>query len=299
MNKITNYFKNNKSRTVELIVAGIVIGFACGLPIGLGVLSGVAKEFKTLIIVIITALILISVFIALIYIFRDKIFSWFNLTLTQKPKIVSQNISAFISAIKGNDLERIKETSHSSFQILFNLYLWYKLRQWSFGLLIGLVVAFTGLAGSALIYHQNEILEAQEKYLEEQTNQLKAQTVWFEKEISSVEIQVVEATRASLFSHALEIQRILIDNPDLVEYFYEGKNHKECTDKKLVKKITIVSEMFADMIDHAASCKPSDIKKEGWDEYANDMYNSSPAFKEFVNKYEDWYPSLAKWIEFD
>lgn len=62
----------------------------------------------------------------------------------------------------------------------------------------------------------------------------------------------------------------------------------------------IVSEMHADMLDHAISSDAEQFAKEGWDEYAQDLYNNSPAFRKFMNDPEirSWYPFISKWIKY-
>ncbi|GJL60318.1 MAG: hypothetical protein NPIRA03_31750 [Nitrospirales bacterium] len=58
-----------------------------------------------------------------------------------------------------------------------------------------------------------------------------------------------------------------------------------------------MSEMLADMLDHAAASKVVVLEDEGWDDYAREMYANSPVFRDFLNQSVDWYPSVEKWID--
>ena len=52
------------------------------------------------------------------------------------------------------------------------------------------------------------------------------------------------------------------------------------------------------MLDHAAASNVVVLEDEGWDDYAREMYASSPVFRKFLKESGDWYPSIEKWVDF-
>ncbi len=86
----------------------------------------------------------------------------------------------------------------------------------------------------------------------------------------------------------------MVEHPELYPYFYENEPVPIDVDEKTRIQVEIISEMLADMIDHAAA---SLLTHEGWEEYANDMYEHSPAFRRFADERRQWYPSMWRWIE--
>ncbi len=151
-----------------------------------------------------------------------------------------------------------------------------------FNIFVGVIVAFTGLAGSALLYQQNKILQTQEQ--------------WFIKQTSSADNQSIEATRSSLFNHAIEIQNQLIQNPQLIPFFYEGKEIDKNLSESDKAKCIIISEMICDMLDHASGSNMNEKTKNGWRNYANDMIKNSPVLKDFLDTNKSWYVSIHEWI---
>lgn len=119
------------------------------------------------------------------------------------------------------------------------------------------------------------------------------------KSVTSLEDQNLIELRANLFTHALNMQKIWIEHPELYDYFYKNKKIEENIDLKDKRRLLIMAEMLADMLDHAAASNMTQIQKEGWPTYAKEMYSTSPIFRDFLNSSQDWYPSVGKWIDFE
>jgi len=102
--------------------------------------------------------------------------------------------------------------------------------------------------------------------------------------------------RQALFSHALEMQSQWIEHTDLYPYFYKNKVLDGSGVEEIQVRTKIICEMLADMLDHAAASDLQQMTEEGWGAYAQDMYDNSPAFREFLASTADWYPSVGKWV---
>ncbi len=274
-----------RNRTLELLVVGVILGFVCGMPIGLGLFADAADHIQGLFTLTISFLIAFSVLIFITYLFKDKIFKWLSMKILKVPHEMASEFTNTILAIHEKDKISIESSATKLAEMTVSYLAWFRLRRWLFNLLIGVILAFTGLAGSALLYQQNKILVKQEQ--------------WFTQQTAHSDNQSNEATRSSLFAHAMEIQNNLIQNPELYAYFYSSKPITSETELATKQKALIISEMICDMLDHASASSISDNTKAGWSDYANDMYNSSPVFKEFLDNRISWYPSIRKWIKIE
>ena len=115
--------------------------------------------------------------------------------------------------------------------------------------------------------------------------------------LTAIQNQNLLSTRQNLFNHAMEMQRIWIENPELIPYFYEEKELNGA-DSVTTRQVLIMCEMLADMLDDAAASELKAMTAEGWGNYARDMNANSPAFRQFLNEKQKWYPSISQWIEF-
>ncbi|MEO0555331.1 MAG: hypothetical protein AAF149_19125 [Bacteroidota bacterium] len=205
--------------------------------------------------------------------------------LVKNPTDISREFTDLLVSVQNKDDTKIADSGVRLFETIIAIIARHRLTVWLFNLLIGVIVAFTGLAGSALLYQQNQTLVEQTK--------------WFTKQTEHTDNQSIEATRSSLFTHALAVQNVLIQNPDLYDYFYHGKEINDSLAQNDKKKIQVVCEMICDMLDHAANSSAlSGETREGWKVYANDMMKSSPPFREFLLRRKDWYPTIGEWIDF-
>lgn len=282
---MSNQETNFRSQTLEQLSVGIVIGFVCGMPIGLGLVASFADHFESILIIVIVLLFLISILILFVYYSRERLFNWLRIKIVKTPSDISNEFSNLIVSSQSSDKIKITDSSIRLFEMIVGLIAWHRLRVWLFNLLIGVIVAFTGLAGSALLYQQNQTLIEQ--------------TQWFTKQTEHIDNQSIEATRSSLFAHALAVQNVLVENPDLYDYFYNGKMiDKSLTEHNRIK-INVISEMICDMLDHAANSNAlSGETKEGWKVYANSMMQNSPPFRDFLLHNKEWYPTIGEWIDF-
>lgn len=73
-----------------------------------------------------------------------------------------------------------------------NWFIWGRLRNWWWNWILGVFIALGGLTGTILLINQNELLEAQNKKIDDQTGLLKAQN-----ELVSRQMQLEEANRRS------------------------------------------------------------------------------------------------------
>ena len=274
-----------RNKRLELISVGVFLGFVCGMPIGLGFFAGISEHIQTFIVYTVSILFSLSVLIFLIYLFRDRIFKRIGIELSKTPKELSDNIANIIVAHKSQELDVVKKESSQFLETLISFAVWHKLRNWLFNMVIGILVAFSGLVGSALLYQQNRTLEEQ--------------TDWFKTQTAHTDNQSLEATRSALFAQALEIQNILVDKPQYYDYFYANKEIGKNIHKEDLARLNIICEMFCDMIDHASSSALTGESKEGWKDFAIDMLDTSPVFRNFLLERRTWFPSIENWVDLD
>ncbi|MBI5475220.1 MAG: hypothetical protein HY964_00620 [Ignavibacteriales bacterium] len=104
-------------------------------------------------------------------------------------------------------------------------------------------------------------------------------------------------SRANLFAQAGEIQKIIVEHPELLEYIYNSKKSLDSTSDLDTKiRVAVICEMYADMLDHAAGSHIFEAK-DGWLEYALFIYSNSEVFRKFIKDKKDWYPKLYDYLD--
>ncbi len=113
-----------KNQTLELLTAGIIIGFVCGMPIGLGLFSEVANHIESITIVAIISLFVIATLIILIFLFRKRIFDWLKIKVSKTPEETNNQVKLLVEGITTSDEKKIENSIINLIELGFGLISW-------------------------------------------------------------------------------------------------------------------------------------------------------------------------------
>jgi hypothetical protein len=114
--------------------------------------------------------------------------------------------------------------------------------------------------------------------------------------------QVSQSNRASahtaIFSHSLELTRLMMENPEVRPYLSEGKDL--IREDPLYDKVILICEMFADFYEHV-SLQRENLPEQSrgcWDKAIAHRYQRNSALKRYIEAHRSVYaPSLLAAIE--
>ncbi len=145
---------------------------------------------------------------------RDRILRFLNIKVTTKAEdVVSITARTIGDALSGNT-QAVKENSEEFAKIAVSWYAWTSFYRWVIGTAIALLVAFAGLAGTALFIEQNRRLETQNKYILNQNELIQNQN-----DIQSV--LLAENLRAPFLN-----EPTLSDSPGIFRGEYQAESCK-------------------------------------------------------------------------
>ena len=116
-------------------------------------------------------------------------------------------------------------------------------------------------------------------------------------------IQTMQATanmKASMYAtmtiQTLEMDKILLEHPQLRPYFYEKWDPSGLTDYETRNKVTIIAEYQLDyfdlvmtQLDYIPTDQDSEEDKETWKKYFADSFANSPALCKRITDKPGWY----------
>jgi hypothetical protein len=88
---------------------------------------------------------------------------------------------------------------------------------------------------------------------------------------------------------SLDIMKYIADNPELYKYFYESQELRDDDVNRV--KVLCCAEMIANYLDAVVMHK-SHMPKSVWGRwkvFITEQVRSSPALRDFVNEYRQWY----------
>lgn len=106
-------------------------------------------------------------------------------------------------------------------------------------------------------------------------------------------VQLRQTIRAEahgkVYENSLEVQKLLLDNPEFRPFFYEGAT-MEPTDERY-PRLLAMAEIFTDYLEHIALQRENvpDEVKTAWDGYARFFLESSPIIRSFVAQHRSSY----------
>jgi hypothetical protein len=88
---------------------------------------------------------------------------------------------------------------------------------------------------------------------------------------------------ASIFSHYLEVTRLMLDNPEIRPYLYDGK--KLSPDDPNYAKVLFACEVFGDFYEHVSLQRENlpHQSLECWDKAIADRYRRNPTLRTYLD----------------
>lgn len=130
------------------------------------------ETIATIIIVSLIAFVSLAVLIA---IFSERILT--KVFGTAKTDLVSlgEPLNSLFWGVATTDKQTVVKSSDALIRIILARISWFEVRRWMLGVIIGLAAAFAGIAGSVLLYKQNELLTQQNIKIDKQNDQIDKQ----------------------------------------------------------------------------------------------------------------------------
>ncbi|HEV2694108.1 MAG TPA: hypothetical protein VG347_14530 [Verrucomicrobiae bacterium] len=111
-------------------------------------------------------------------------------------------------------------------------------------------------------------------------------------------INMINGLQQSMAKITVDLDRVFVDRPELMPYFYGRKDISESDTNYLQVEATAVTVL--DVFDIASS-QPDRYKDqwkhpEAWDEWIIDTFSESPVLRQVLRKRADWYPGLTNYL---
>jgi hypothetical protein len=92
----------------------------------------------------------------------------------------------------------------------------------------------------------------------------------------------------------LDFDKVLIENSDVLQYFYGGRDVGDDDDPSLLNKVNILAIYYLDYFDHVLSTErqipgATNWSEENWETWIEGMFQSSPSMRRVIRRYSDWY----------
>lgn len=182
-----------------------IMGLAVGFPLAIIGTSFLTENAGLIVAIVLTITMLIALTGAIILLFRKKILSFlFNLSATQLDQF-SKPLSETARHIVDRQPAEAVNSAEELTRLLLARWTWIATRRWLIGSLTGLIAALAALAGTALLFRQNELLAIQLDRLDQQN------------ELLTTQIELGEAQRsAGILPGLLDIGDQLAQETDLL-----------------------------------------------------------------------------------
>lgn len=163
--------RNNKI----LVFCSTIIGIVIGVILSHFGFIAINKYFESAFSLIAITLIVALIFIVVLLIFKDKIFE--KLLTKFKTELVDleNNIAGLAKSILNKNADNITTESSRLIKYTSSKYFSIKYNQWLTRIAITILLAFTALFGSFLLFKQNELIDKQNHYFQKQNESLNQQ----------------------------------------------------------------------------------------------------------------------------
>ena len=113
-------------------------------------------------------------------------------------------------------------------------------------------------------------------------------------QIRQLQRAIQSDTHNKLYTHYLEVTKLLLQKPQLRPYFYGGKVlDKTVPDQADIRQeIEVMCEVFLSLFEHAVVQKnnlPGDSWQNCWKAYVLERYKNSPVLVTFFTANQAWY----------
>lgn len=152
-----------------------VMGLAVGFPLAMIGTSFLTDNAGLIVAIVLTIAIFVGLTGAIILLFRKKILSFlFNLSTSQLDQF-SKPLSETARNIMDRKADAAVDSAEELTKLLLARWTWLATRRWLIGSLTGLIAALAALAGTTLLFRQNELLAIQLVRLDQQNELLATQ----------------------------------------------------------------------------------------------------------------------------
>ena len=122
-------------------------------------------------------------------------------------------------------------------------------------------------------------------------------SLWFLwLQIRDLRRSIRSSTYQNVYQLMIDIDRFFVENPNLKQYFYDGKE-LDTTEQVNREKLFSIAEMLVDYFDNVyyqQDCLPANTF-DAFIAFMRDIYRNSPVLREFLSSREHWYPK--KFVE--
>lgn len=113
-------------------------------------------------------------------------------------------------------------------------------------------------------------------------------------QIRQLKRTVQSDTHSKLYTHYLEVNKLLLQKPHLRPYFYEGKalDESDFNQLSLRQDIDIMCEVILGLLEHAVLQRdnlPGDSWQNCWMAYVHERYDKSTELAKFFGSNRKWY----------
>lgn len=176
--------------STSMTVLAFVFGIAAGVLLAFSGYAVLEETTSVLLTVFLTAIFLITLVGALAYILRRPILRMMFGVATTQLELFSKPINEVAEGAFLRDVQRVTAATRLLVQLTLARYAWMVTRRWIVASLTGLIAAMAALAGTALLFKQNELIASQSALLEEQNAKVALQT-----DLLIQDVQLAEAAR--------------------------------------------------------------------------------------------------------
>lgn len=89
----------------------------------------------------------------------------------------------------------------------------------------------------------------------------------------------------------LELDRSLLQYPEIRPYFYEGA--QMTTDDQNRNRVLTMAELFLDVFEWIG-LREYGLSEDDWREYTSAVFRNSPALREYHQAHPEWHPKVEK-----
>jgi hypothetical protein len=109
-----------------------------------------------------------------------------------------------------------------------------------------------------------------------------------------VEKSIRANVQNSVLNHVLTLDKLFMEKPYLIPYFYEGKPIDDKDEK--YQEVAATAEMILDIFDLISVQNKSYLEfwdsPEAWDEWVIDTFSTSPILRDTLDRRSNWYDKI-------
>lgn len=174
---------------IGLPILVFVLGIVTGLPLALFGLDFIMDHAATAFAVLLVVLLILASVGVLVIALRRQI--WQGLFRVGEAELhrVGEPLGQVVRLTSERRVAEATSAASEVLRLVMARYAWVATRRWIIGAVTGLVAVIAALAGSALLFQQNQLLRVQGDLMREQTQRLTEQTRMLETQIQLGEAQ--------------------------------------------------------------------------------------------------------------